>query len=1498
MTSLPIAVPIFDLDRVIDRSPPCVPADFPLLEAMVLMSHRRPDNESNDPSDEANWQCSIGDRTCTLLNPSSYVLVGTPDRLEGILTERDTVRLAAEGRALDTLSVGEVMSSPLVGIPQRELTDIFAVLAKFQQHNIRHLPVLDDRRRLLGVIERGQLRELLHPVALLRLQTVRDVMQTDIVVAPPHASILELAKRMARHQVSCVLVADGLPNETSLTSPGCVEPLGIVTERDIVQFQVLQLDLTHTTAATVMSSPLHATTPPSSLWSVHQQMQHHHIRRVVVLDLQGKLAGLITQTTVLKSLDPGELYTAVGTLYDRVCRLEAEKVTLLETRNRDLERQIDDRTHQLQQERNFIAAVLDTAGAFVLVLDREGRIVRFNQTCERLTGYRFEEVRGRRPWELFLPPEQIETVRGMFAQLRGGRSRNHHVNAWVAKDGTQRVIEWSNSILTDDRGEVTYVIATGIDITERQQMEDALRNLVTGMSCRHGNAFFQSLVTYLARALQVERAFVAQLSDDGTCVRTLAQCDGGRSIENEEYFLDATPLRAAIAGRVCLVRERVRQQFPDASWLERSQAEAFAGAPLLDRAGNVLGLVAAIGSRPIETPHFVEDILNVFAARASSELERQTAERALRAEEAKFRQLTENIREVFYIFSADFRQCVYVSPTFEAVWGFDPRHLEENPLRWIDFVHPDERQALDLALQDFQTRLHFDGEYRIVRPDGELRWIRSRNFPVRDSNGRIYRIAGLAEDITERKRVAERLKQRAEFEHFLNRVARSIRQSLDLDATLKTVVTEVRQLLECDRALVYRFEEDMSGTIVAESVLPQWTSALDYHIEDTCFQMGAGMLYRLGHRRAIANVGQAGVSDCHRQLLDRFEVKANLVVPILLRADNNYETQLWGLLIAHQCSAPRAWQPSQLDLLEELAVQLSLAIQQSQLYGKLCTELTQRERIEAELRQAKLDLERRVSERTDELRRANDRLQREIRDRQRAMAVLERQNLKSHLFAQIAFKIRQSLKLEEILQTTVAELQQILGCDRVLVYRVLPNGTGGTIAEAVTPGYRRVLNWNFSEEVFPLEYQQLYGRGTVRAVADVQAAYETSTPCLSTFLQDWQVRAKLLVPVLQSEALWGFIIAHQCDGPRQWSDDELELMLQVADQLSVALSHTQLVEALENSERRFRATFEQAAVGIVLARTDGQFTRINQKFCDILGYSHEELLQKTFDDITHPDDRVRSRRGIRAVLAGQMKTFSTEKRYLRRDGSFVWGYLSVSLVRHDSGEPDYSIGVVADISDRKRAEERLKTSVAEKEVLLKEIHHRVKNNLYVISNLLELQSDILQDERTRSLFADSQNRIQTMALIHEQLYQSDDLACINFTEYLNRLVENLVFFQDSDRGNIETEIEVDPVRLNLEIAIPCGLIANELVTNAFKYAFPNRSSGQISIRVKELSQQKIYLEIGDNGIGLPETLDWKNTESLGLRLVNLLAEQLEAIVEVDRENGTVFRLTFPILPTT
>jgi len=218
-----------------------------------------------------------------------------------------------------------------------------------------------------------------------------------------------------------------------------------------------------------------------------------------------------------------------------------------------------------------------------------------------------------------------------------------------------------------------------------------------------------------------------------------------------------------------------------------------------------------------------------------------------------------------------------------------------------------------------------------------------------------------------------------------------------------------------------------------------------------------------------------------------------------------------------------------------------------------------------------------------------------------------------------------------------------------------------------------------------------------------------------------------------------------------------------------------------------------------------------------------------------------------------------------------------------------------ELTERERIEAQIKASLREKEVLLKEIHHRVKNNLQVISSLLELQAGHIQDSRTTEMFRDSQTRVTSMGLIHERLYQAEDLARIDFTDYIRDLANNLLYSYTADVTSVRLETHVDNVVLDIDRAIPCGLIINELVSNSLKHAFPKGGKGEIHIHLREnRSSGRFVLVVSDNGIGIPEEIDLENTPSLGLKLVNTLVRQLKGTVALDREGGTRFAIEFPV----
>lgn len=378
-------------------------------------------------------------------------------------------------------------------------------------------------------------------------------------------------------------------------------------------------------------------------------------------------------------------------------------------------------------------------------------------------------------------------------------------------------------------------------------------------------------------------------------------------------------------------------------------------------------------------------------------------------------------------------------------------------------------------------------------------------------------------------------------------------------------------------------------------------------------------------------------------------------------------------------------------------------------------------------------------------------------------------------------------------------------------------------------------------------------------------------------------------------------LSNLLDGLENIVQERTAELTKINASLQAEISERQRIEeALRESEQRFRAAFHQAAVGIAHVGIDGKWLLVNQRLCDILSYTPQELQARTFQDITYPDDLEADLKYVDQMLTGNIQTYSIEKRYLRKDNSLVWANLTVSLVREISGVPKYFIAVIEDISEqqaalceRKRSEEQLQASLLEKEVLLKEVYHRVKNNLQVISSLLNLQSEYIKDKQDVEIFQQSQQRIASMALIHEKMYQSPDLAKINLREYVEDLVASLFTSYEINASAIALNISIEEhILLGLDTAIPCGLIIHELVTNSLKYAFPTGRSGEISIEIKEMATGEILLNIKDNGIGLPSNLNFTDVASLGWQLVDALAHQISGTININSDRGVEFQIKF------
>ncbi|MEH1871913.1 GAF domain-containing protein [Nostoc sp.] len=408
----------------------------------------------------------------------------------------------------------------------------------------------------------------------------------------------------------------------------------------------------------------------------------------------------------------------------------------------------------------------------------------------------------------------------------------------------------------------------------------------------------------------------------------------------------------------------------------------------------------------------------------------------------------------------------------------------------------------------------------------------------------------------------------------------------------------------------------------------------------------------------------------------------------------------------------------------------------------------------------------------------------DIIERKRTEMVLKAQAEREQLMRTVAQRIRQSLNLQDILNATVQEVRNLLRVDRVVVYQFNPEMSGTIVAESVKPGCIVSLGVEIHDTCFQASPGVEYYQRRKRAIANI---YEAGlSDCYIRLLEQFEVKANLVVPILlevgfqnPGSQVWGLLIAHQCSGFYQWEENQLDLLEQLTVQLAIAIQQSSI--------------FEQAKI---------------------------ELIQ------------------------------------------------------------------------RQNAQVKLKNALAEKEVLLKEVHHRVKNNLQIVSSLLQLQSQTLKDPEAIKVLRESQNRIESISLIHKNLYISANIGQIDVSEYIDNLAASLLISYQIWPGKIGLKTDIDSVILNADQAIACGLVINELISNALKHAFPNQQAGTISIALRNV-RNNIEMTIRDNGIGLPDNLNWTTTDSLGLSLVyDLVTEQLEGDITIERNHGTVFKIKF------
>jgi PAS domain S-box-containing protein len=380
--------------------------------------------------------------------------------------------------------------------------------------------------------------------------------------------------------------------------------------------------------------------------------------------------------------------------------------------------------------------------------------------------------------------------------------------------------------------------------------------------------------------------------------------------------------------------------------------------------------------------------------------------------------------------------------------------------------------------------------------------------------------------------------------------------------------------------------------------------------------------------------------------------------------------------------------------------------------------------------------------------------------------------------------------------------------------------------------------------------------------------------------------------VAQVRAMTKLKSAHQLQ--RMEKEELAALVTERTRELEQRLTERkQAEEALKNSREDFQGYFEMGSLGMCVTSPEKGWLAVNERLCQMLGYSKAELIGFSWIDLTHPDDLGADLQLFEEVRAGKRERYELDKRFIRKDGSVVYTTLSVSCQRHADGTVNHFLASLLDITKRKQAEEALQSSLREKIALLNEVHHRVKNNLQVITSLLRMEARRCEHPTTKTVLDEMRNRILSMALLHDLLYRSGTFASVDLGSYLKQLTNQSFRAQIVRPGSVRLQLDLTSVQVEMDQALPCGLLVNELISNCLKHGFPCDHNGEVRVELQPMiGGPQLRLRVSDTGVGLPADIEAKLGNSLGLQLVSSLARQIDGRLEVGPGPGAVFEVIF------
>ncbi|PMB02603.1 histidine kinase [Fischerella thermalis CCMEE 5328] len=720
--------------------------------------------------------------------------------------------------------------------------------------------------------------------------------------------------------------------------------------------------------------------------------------------------------------------------------------------------------------------------------------------------------------------------------------------------------------------------------------------------------------------------------------------------------------------------------------------------------------------------------------------ERKQAETALRESEERFREIAENINQLFFVWSADSQQFLYISPGYEKIYGLTCESLYQNPRSWLEVVHPDDRPSVLLSLDQQYQGKHAQREYRIIKSDGTIRWMFAEVFPIFDQTGNLLRYIGLTEDITERKRAEEALRQREQEFRALVENAPDVISRVDREYRFRYINPRVELETGIPPAQwIGKTELEMG---FPQTIVNPWHAALEHVFEtkqeqiyEAEFPCPEGISYWLC--RLVPELAEDGsvatVLSIARNITDRKRAEE------ALRESEQFLRSIYEGIAAGVCIV---------DVLEDGSFRyVGINPAHERMSGLLSAEVAgktpeqvfspedaravttryraciiARERITYEERLVFKGKETWWITNLSPLQNEDGQIYRligscfNITRRKKLEQSLQLQAEQERLLITITQHIRQSLDLEQILRTTVVEVQRTLQTDRVLIFRLNQDGSGQIIEEAVVPEYPMTYQMRWVDECFPDDCYEYYRQGNPRILPDV--AKDEWAACLVEFMQQIGVKSKVVAPIVQtledsSTRVWGLLIVHACSHYRQWQASEAEFLQQISNQLAIAIHQADLYHQLqiELAERKQMQLVLQERQAILRAIGDNlpkgfifqivhvpdqgvYFSYISAGIEDLIGLKPEAIIQdaNVLRSLIHEEDK-----SIRQKLAlKSLKTlciFEMQMRFRSLRGNIIWLDVRSTPRRLRDGRTVWD-GVGIDITDIKQAEDALRRSEA------------------------------------------------------------------------------------------------------------------------------------------------------------------------------------------------------------